>query len=359
VATPGVIWKVPGWLVDPTGPLALRWRYLPRLAPWLFRFLRAANRATMERSVIACASLASRAHEGLNALVRNSGVEHLIVPHDAITIYERDEAFRADAWSWELRRRAGVALCVLSAGEIRELEPDLSPSFRHAVLAPDYHFVRDPLALARGLAALFVSGGGLLRRGRAVSLAASDGCAGVSLEGGEVISARNAVVALGAWSHLLARTLGDRFPLETERGYHTMLPASGVRLSRQILLAEHSFVMTPMDAGLRLAGTVELASLDAPPDWRRADILVQKARHVLPGLKAENPSRWMGHRPALPDCLPVIDRSPCARNVFYAFGHGHLGLTLSGITGRLMADLVCGRTPPVDLAPFRATRFGT
>jgi D-amino-acid dehydrogenase len=165
------------------------------------------------------------------------------------------------------------------------------------------------------------------------------------------------VVACGAWSHHLARSIGDRFPLETERGYHMMLAEPGIGLRRQVALREQGFVMTPMEEGLRLAGTVELASLEAPPDWRRAEILVAKARRALPGLAVGRTSRWMGHRPALSDGLPVIGRSSRHERVVYAFGHGHLGLTLSGVTGALVAALVTGRSPAVDLTPFRAGRF--
>jgi len=165
------------------------------------------------------------------------------------------------------------------------------------------------------------------------------------------------VIAAGAWSGTLARQLGSKVPLESERGYHTTLPTPGLSVNRMLHSAEGGFVVTPMAMGLRLAGTVELGGLELPPDYARARVLVKRAQRFLPGLNAEGGSEWMGHRPSLPDSLPVIARSPHFANVFYAFGHGHLGLTEGATTGRLIAALAAGRDPGLDLAPFRIDRF--
>jgi D-amino-acid dehydrogenase len=165
------------------------------------------------------------------------------------------------------------------------------------------------------------------------------------------------VVAAGAWSHRLARLLGDRVPLESERGYHVVLPHPGVPVTHGMSHARHGFALMPMEQGLRLAGTVELAGLDAPPDWRRAQRLIEGAALTLPGLDTRDGKFWMGHRPALPDSLPMIDRAPGAPNVIYAFGHGHMGLSWAATTGRLVAGLAGGARGNLDMAPFRAGRF--
>jgi D-amino-acid dehydrogenase len=165
------------------------------------------------------------------------------------------------------------------------------------------------------------------------------------------------VVAAGAWSAELARQLGHRVPLDTERGYHVMLPDPGVMPRLPIYSGDHSFAVTPLAHGLRFAGTVELGGLDAPPNYARADVLLERGRRMFPGLRDSGMTQWMGFRPSMPDSVPVIAASPRHRNAFFAFGHGHLGLTLAAVTGRLVADLVAGRETGIDMAPFRVDRF--
>ena len=175
---------------------------------------------------------------------------------------------------------------------------------------------------------------------------------------GEPIDVDACVIAAGAHSNALSSQLGADVPLETERGYHAMLASPSVVTRAPIASGEGKYFVTPMEEGLRIAGTVELAGLDAPPDYRRADALLAKAQRLLPGLRGARVERWMGHRPSLPDSMPVIGRAPHAANAFFAFGHGHVGLTAAAPTGEIIADLVAGRPPFMDIAPFAAERFG-
>ena len=167
------------------------------------------------------------------------------------------------------------------------------------------------------------------------------------------------VICAGAYSHLLARQLDETFPLEAERGYHMVLPNSGVSLSRSITYARTPGAATPMEMGLRLAGTDEFAGLEAAPDYRRADALWKIFKQVLPGLREPDreTTRWMGRRPGTPDSLPVIGPSKTTSNVWYGFGHGHMGLTWGPTTGRLIAEIMTGAKSNIDLSPFRADRF--
>jgi D-amino-acid dehydrogenase len=165
------------------------------------------------------------------------------------------------------------------------------------------------------------------------------------------------VLTGGAWSRGLAAALGARVPLDTERGYHVMLPQPGVEPRSAMLFPALGFGATPMAEGFRIAGTVEFGGLEAAPDWRRADALVAHAQRLFPGLGTDGAQRWMGYRPSMPDSLPVIGRSPKHANAYFAFGHGHLGLTLAAVTGRLIADLVAGRSPSLDPSPYRIDRF--
>jgi D-amino-acid dehydrogenase len=220
----------------------------------------------------------------------------------------------------------------------------------------------NPLALVERLLQQFLRGGGEIVTARAL---------GFRLDGARLTAIRTtagdlpaeaAVVCAGAWSKPLAASIGDRIPLETERGYHLMIRDPEAMPRVPIADGDGKFVATPMDLGLRFAGTVELAGLDAPPDWRRAQILLRQGRRMLPGLAQNHPqerlSMWMGHRPSLPDSLPALGPSRASPDVIYAFGHGHVGMTSAPMTGRVVADLVAGRPPEIDIAPFSASRFG-
>jgi D-amino-acid dehydrogenase len=226
------------------------------------------------------------------------------------------------------------------------------------VLFPENAYVVNNYRLVVSLAEHFVRRGGVLCR-EAVSgfdLAEGDGSNLVRTDAGRhAVDA--IVVAAGAWSKALTRQLGHKVPLDTERGYHVMLPEPGVMPRLPIYSGDNSFAVTPLEHGLRFAGTVELGGLAAAPNYSRADVLLERGRRMFPGLKEAGATKWMGFRPSMPDSVPVIGGSPRRRNAFFAFGHGHLGLTLGAITGRLIADLVAGRDPGIDMAPYRVDRF--
>ena len=234
-------------------------------------------------------------------------------------------------------------------------------SVRGRLIAENGH-CSNPLRLVQSLAETFVRNGGVIRRVAAEGFDIVDGkvIAVATSEGREPAS--EVVLAAGAWSKPLAAKLGDAVPLDTERGYHVMLKDPEVAPRIPTMAAEGKFVATPMEPGLRFAGTVEFAGLEAPPDWRRARALLQQGQDMYPELARDIPderlSLWMGFRPSMPDSLPVIGPSSRYGNAFYAFGHGHVGLVGGSMTGRVVADLVAGRAPTIDLAPFSATRFG-
>jgi D-amino-acid dehydrogenase len=209
----------------------------------------------------------------------------------------------------------------------------------------------------QALADRFTRDGGVVLRRQVTGFEiGAEGTTHLKTDGGE-LEVETLVVAAGAWSHLLARQLGSRVPLESQRGYHVTVADPGVSPRLSIMWAERKFMTTPMAPGLRFAGTVELAGLEAAPDYRRARSLLEQGKRMFPELNSGNVSQWMGHRPCLPDTLPVIGRSPHFAETYYAFGHGHTGLSGAPMTGRLIADLVAGRPPTIDIAPFRVDRF--
>ena len=355
---PHVLRSLPGWLADPLGPLALRLRYLPRMTPWLLRFIRAGRRTEVVRISRAMAALSGCIALDSPPLLEAAGVADILQPGPHLRLYASRAAWEAEGWRWDLRKATGFRHELLDDAALRAMEPGLGPSVSFAVATADRQTVGDPARLLRAFRALFLKQGGREVTG-AVTGFKREGAAvrGVVCADGHVEPAAAVVLTAGAWSHHLARQLGDRIPLETERGYHVMLPDPGIMPLHSMSHVARGFALSPMEQGLRLAGTVEFAGLRAPPNWDRARRLMEVARALLPGLRTEGHRFWMGHRPSLPDSLPVIDRASRFPNVVYAFGHGHLGLSWGATTGRLAAGLIGERASNFDLTPYRAARF--
>jgi D-amino-acid dehydrogenase len=362
VSMPGVIRNVPRWLLNSVGPLSLRWGYLPTIAPWLIRFMRAGTPEKVHAQARALRPLVGPTLEALKPLVTAAGAEDLVHRLGHLYVYRSAERLGKDRLAWELRRENGVEIDEFDADELRQLEPALSRDYVRGVLVRENGHTSNPLRLVERLLAQFLRSGGELVHARAHGFRL-DGrrLVAIQTEIGD-FAADTAIVCAGAYSKPLAAALGDHVPLETERGYHLMIsdPESMPRIPTAD--ADGKFVATPMDTGLRFAGTVELAGLAAPPDWRRARMLLEQGRKMLPGLAASHSedriSVWMGHRPSLPDSLPVLGPSHATPDVVYAFGHGHVGMTAAPMTGKVVAELVASTPPSIDIAPFAAGRFG-
>jgi len=361
VAMPGIIRQVPRWLMDPLGPLALRWSYLPAILPYLVRFVRAGTPEKVRAQARAMRPLVGPTVPLVRELAKAAGAEELVHQRGHLYVYRSPEALAKDGFAWALRRENGVEVVEFDADELRQLEPALSRDYVRGLLVRENGHTSNPLGLVTRLVEHFRGQGGEIIEARAL---------GFRLDGRRLTAIRTdagdfpadaAVVCAGAYSKPLAASLGDRVPLETERGYHLMISDPEVMPRIPTADADGKFVATPMDTGLRFAGTVELAGLAAPPDWRRAQILLAQGRKMLPGLAARHAddriSVWMGHRPSLPDSLPVLGPSSASPDVIYAFGHGHVGMTAAPMTGKIVADLLAGRAAPIDIAPFAAARF--
>jgi D-amino-acid dehydrogenase len=296
--------------------------------------------------------------------VQRAGAGHLVRRTGCLYVYSSRAAAARWAWGMNLRRSLGVELREVGEDELLALEPDLKGRFRFGLLAPDNGSTPDPSALVKALHAQCLRDGAAEVRASVAGFefAGPHGAARevrrLRLQGGEHLEVDGVVVAAGAWSAPLARALGARVPLETQRGYHVTVHSSNLALRHTVMAIEDNLMVNPMAMGLRLAGSVEFAGLAAPPRYERADVLLAKGRQLFPHLDASSVSRWMGHRPCLPDSLPVIGRAPAAANAWLAFGHGHVGMCGGASTGREVAALVAGRAPEVDLHPFRPTRFG-
>jgi len=352
IAAPGIISKLPRYLLDPMGPLYIRLGYTWRLWPYLSRFLRAANNSQYAASAASMGSLLATAFDDHGTIHQASGLGHLLNKDGHLWVY-RSPAVRDTSPDWKIRERQGLACTFLDRDGLLAAEPALGPMATCAVRTNDWATYVDPKAYVAGLMAHL--------REQDVAF---QNCNVATLDGnivtgtdGRRYSFEHLVIAAGAWSHRLSEQLGDWCPLETERGYNTTLPSPGISLNRMLTFAEDHFVATPMSMGLRIGGAVEFAGLKTPPNFNRSKALLKLAAKYLPELNVDGGTEWMGHRPSTPDSLPVIDRASRYSNIFYAFGHGHLGLTGSATTGRLIAAMVRGQEAGLDLTPFCIGRF--
>lgn len=357
VATPGILWNVPKMLMDPLGPLAIRWSYLPRIAPWLLRFVAASSERRVEQISITLRSALVQALSAHKELAALAGQSLMIKETGWLGLYETDDKFKKYQWDLDLQTRRGVKFQVLKQEEIRQFEPSLQPIYRHAVYYPENSYVTDNFALVQRLAQHFTGAGGTLVKAPVVGFEIGPDGPRAVRAGGQSYPCDAVVVAAGAWSKKLSQQLGHSVPLDTERGYHVTLPHAQKRPRMPLYSGDHSFAITPLDVGLRFAGTVELGGLDAAPNYARAEKLMIHGRRMFGEMDETGRSDWMGFRPSMPDSVPVISQGGRFRNTYFGFGHGHVGLTLGPVTGRLIADMVAGRDPGLDLQPFRIDRF--
>ncbi len=352
------------YLLAAESPLRIRMGYLLPILPWLARFAWAARPSGFARGVAALMALQQRSRQDLQDLLALAGIGHLLHLDGYLRVWESVSG--ADEATAQARRMAGYGIRsdLWSGAEVHALAPGLLPDVDGAVFYRDTGHVDDPHAVCAGLVAAFRQRGGQLRQARVERLQASGGAVSLQLEAGTVMRAHRVVVAAGAWSRPLAASLGYRVPLDTERGYHITLPwrapgtaGAAPRLPLPVASTERSVIMTAMTPGLRMTGTLEFGGLRLPPDPRRHALLHRQMQALLPGVSTEGARAWMGFRPSLPDHLPVLGPAPRHPGVVFAFGHQHLGLTLCAVTAQVVCDVILGRAPAVDLAPYRATRF--
>ena len=356
-AMPGVLWKVPGSLTDPLGPLVVRPSYWLKAMPWLLRFIANANEKQAEHASKALYSLIKDTVPVYEELARYAGSPDLIRRSGYLVAYETEKSYRGDALTWKLRRDRGVETEVLDAAAVRKLVPQLAPRYVMGVLVPDQGYVANPERLTKALAARFQQDGGRLLQRKVLDLD-HDGqrVRGLATDAGPV-PVETLVICAGVHSGELATKLHEPVPLEAERGYHVTYSDPGLEIPLPVHVSEAKVFVTPMEMGVRIAGQAEFAGIYAEPNYQRAEVLETHMKRMFPGARATDSTRWMGRRPSMPDSLPVIGASKKQSNVYYAFGHGHLGLCAGAPTARLVADLIGGRKPAIDLTPFRVDRF--
>ncbi|MEY8840458.1 NAD(P)/FAD-dependent oxidoreductase [Cribrihabitans sp. XS_ASV171] len=360
-ASPGIWRQVPGWLSDPMGPLRVRPAYLPRAAGWLWRYLASASTEEKLRNTArALRTLLKDAPHRHAEVAGRAGLSDLIDAESGLMhVYPDRAGFEAEALAWRIRSDLGIVHEEIEAEELAQRQPDLAPGYRFGVFVSEAGQCLNPGAYCAGLIAHIEARGWRRVAARATGFQHKAGrLVAVRTSQGD-IACDAAVIATGARSAPLAREAGDRVPLEAERGYHVMVEGGGnlpgPRTS--VMVGDRKVVISRLANGIRCAGQVEISGVDAAPDWRRAEILRKHLAAVFPGLDVTDARVWLGSRPSTPDGLPVIGRARL-EGVVHAFGHGHVGLVGSARTGDLVAQLVAGETPGIDLTPFAVARFG-
>ena len=356
LASPGILKRAPKWLLDPLGPLTIPPAYALQIAPWLYRFWRACSPRAVAASTAAQTAMMDLSRAELEPFLATNGALSMLRKDGNLQVYETEAEFRASLAGWDARTAHGIEFRHMDPDEMADLQPGLSPQFIRGTFTPGWWSIADPKLYVQALADRFIAAGGTILRAEVVGLKPQDG--GVSIQTtGEPLSADKVVLSAGAFSHRIAATMGERIPLETERGYNTTLPPDALDLRCQVTFGGHGFVVSRLSTGVRVGGAVELGGLSLPPNFKRSEAMLRKAKAFLPGLKTEGGKQWMGFRPSLPDSLPAIGRSRVSPHVVYSFGHGHLGLTQSAGTARLVADLLTDASPAIDLTPFNPQRF--
>lgn len=366
LANPQVIRDSWRYLLDADSPLRLRLAYLVPILPWLTRFVLAARPSALARGVAALIALQQTSRDDLRDLLQVTALGHLLSLDGYLRVWESDAGARAARQQAAEVARHGIRTEPLSAQAVHAEAPALSADVAGALCYPDTGHVSDPHAVCAGLVDALLRMSGRVQRARVLELyQEGSGPVRLTQEHGPTLHARQVLVCAGAWSQPLVRSLGYRVPLDTERGYHITVPwpaagehgAGAITMRRPIASTERSVIMTPMSFGLRMTGTVEFGGMRLPPDPRRYTLLRRQMQALVPGIRTDNASTWMGFRPSLPDHLPVLGAAPRHRGVFFAFGHQHLGLTLCGVTARIMTELMQGQGGSPDLSAYRIDRF--
>ena len=356
VPTPSLIKAVPKMLFGTDGPLFMKWRYLPKLLPWLIPFLKGANEQAVRRTAEALSNILGDAVDQHAALAKGTDAEQYITTGSYTFLYKDRAAFEKEALSFSIRAEHGFTWDEMDRDALLQVDPNLGPSYTFGAAVRDHGWITNPGAYTAALFDAFRTMGGTFIKAEVDDVSPGDTSAQVSANG-QTHTFDRVVLASGAWSKRLAESLGHKIALETERGYHVILKDSSIRPPRPYMIGDAKFALTPMQMGVRAAGLVEFGGLHTAPSTKPLDLFRRSLRRIYPKIEWQEEDTWMGHRPSTTDSLPMIGESTKAKGIFFAFGAQHIGLTSGPKTGRLIADLIGVRRPNIDLSPFASNRF--
>tara|TARA_R110002126_G_scaffold201238_2_gene348860 strand:- start:166546 stop:167784 length:1239 start_codon:yes stop_codon:yes gene_type:complete len=357
VNVPGLMRKAPGMLLNPGQPLFVKWSYLPKLAPWLMRYISHCRPEETLRIAAALNAIIGDSLQDHQLLAGGTPAARRIRPSDYVFIYDDKAHYDSDASSWSVRRSLGFEWDELQGDAWKAHDPVFSPDLKFAACLKNHGMIDDPGAYLADLTDYFVKQGGQVLKGEADDVVHENRAVSGVRIGGETIPANAVVIAGGAWSAELTRKLGLNIPLESERGYHLELWEPNLMPRGPVMIVGGKFVVTPMEGRLRVAGIVEFGGLKKPPSKAPFSLLRNSIRAALPGLTWKRETRWMGHRPAPADSIPLIGEVPGLAGAYLGFGHHHVGLTGGPRTGQLLAQLISGNRPNIDLSPYAPARF--
>ena len=357
VTAPGLITKGPQYLLDSNFPLFLRWGYVPKLLPWLVKYLANANDGDTKRISKGLTTIVSDSIEQHQALTAGTDAAKWVHESEYNFAYADRAAFDADAYTWGLRREAGFVPELIEGADVHDKEPILSKSIKLLAVNKSHGFIHNPGHYVQDLVKLLTEMGGTFVQAEVKDFDLSGGRIGaVGTDQGR-FDCDQAVLATGVWSKPLMQKLSINVPLEAERGYHVLFRNPTQTPNNPMMLTSGKFVATPMDQGLRCAGVVEFGGLDDTPSKAPLKLLRKKVAEVFPHMTADSEEEWLGFRPAPSDSLPLIGEVGSS-GVYAAFGHHHIGLTGGPKTGRMVADMISGQRSNIDITPFAPQRFG-
>ena len=351
---PDVLTDVPSMLLSSTGPLALRWNYVPKMIPWFLKFILNCSKKKMMHTAKNMHQILNLALPAFDELFDEVDISGLVEKKGVIYVWN-DQNLTSRELEINIRKELGVEQQILTPKEIHDLEPNIKPFYHGGVFYSYARHTRNPKKVLLKLFDLFLAKGGKFLKINIQDLKFDGESPIVKSETQQFIFDK-IVIACGAFSKKLTDKLNEKIPLDTERGYHIQFKGCDHLISRPVVFANRGFGMTPMEQGLRVAGTVEFGGLKNPLSKSRIKNLIEGAKYMLDGLP-EHQDEWLGFRPSLPDFLPVIGPSKNYKNVYYSFGHHHLGWTLGAVSGKIISKMIANENTNLNLEPYSSRRF--
>ena len=352
---PDIFIDIPSMLFSSTGPLAIKWSYMPKMIPWFLKFIKNCTKKKMMHTAKYMHQILDLAIPAYDELFEEIDISGL-VENKGIIYFWTDKDLKSRELEINIRKELGVKQQLLKPHEIHDLEPHIKQIYHGGVLYPQARHTRNPRKILLKLFDLFIKRGGRFEKKNVQSISYGEDNKPVIKTDLDFFKFDKAVIACGAFSKKITDKLDEKIPMETERGYHVHFKNHDHLLSRPVIFLNRGFGITPMEQGLRVVGTVEFGGLDNPLSKKRILNLVNNAKYLFPELK-EHHDEWLGFRPTLPDFLPVIGPSKKNKNLFYSFGHNHLGWTLGAISGKIVSGMIAGENTNLDLSPYNSLRF--
>ena len=352
---PDILYDVPKMLFSSYGPLALKWNYIPKMLPWIFKYVKNCNKTSMMHTAKYMNQILSLSLDAYEEIFKDINISGLVEKKGIFYIWT-NQNLKSRNLEIDIRNKFGVKQKLMSKEQILDMEPNLNPVFDAGVYYEDSMHARDPHGILKKIFDLFMKSGGKFKNESVSEIKQ------ISDNNTEITTHKNkynfekTVIASGVFSKKFSDQLDEKIPLDTERGYHVHFKNMENLISRPVIFLDRGFGMTPMNQGLRAVGTVELGGLKNPPSKKRIEYIINCAKELLPQLKTHD-DEWLGFRPTLPDFLPVLGPSLKNKNIIYAFGHHHLGWTLGAITGKIISGIVAEENTNLDLIPYSSERF--